>query len=71
MVDAGAVICNDSEHIGPPPDGKAFLTKINPEGGYRRARFLCCDACMRSGRWEYWKSKHWPNWPTEPREFPE
>jgi hypothetical protein len=43
-----------------------YYTVINSEGGYGRHRVLVCDECMRSGRWDYWKSQHWPNWP-EPR----
>lgn len=55
--------CNDCGKFGA---GAEFLTLINPEGGYGRARFLCCDDCMKSGRWDDWKAQHWPNWP-EPR----
>ena len=40
-----------------------FLTEINPEGGYGRPQFLCCDDCMRSGRWDHWIAEHFPNWP--------
>lgn len=40
-----------------------FATEINPEGGYGRSRVVICDDCMRSGRWDHWKSEHWPNWP--------
>jgi hypothetical protein len=47
-------------------DEQEFYTTINPEGGYGRPELLVCDACMKSGRWDYWKSQHWPNWP-EPR----
>lgn len=55
--DCGAVVV-DSE----------FYTEINPPGGYGRAQFLCCDACMRSGRWDSWKARFWKNWPNQPRE---
>lgn len=57
--------CNDCGKTG-EPDG--FLTLINPEGGYGRPRFLVCDWCMRSGRWDYWIAEHWPNWPEKREE---
>jgi hypothetical protein len=40
-----------------------FYTEVNPPGGYGRPQVLVCDGCMKSGRWDYWISKHWPNWP--------
>jgi len=39
------------------------LTEINPPGGYGRPQLLVCDDCMRSGRWDDWKRRKWPNWP--------
>jgi hypothetical protein len=45
------------------PDS-ASLTEVNPSGGYGRPQLLVCDDCMRSGRWDAWKAKHWPDWPT-------
>lgn len=45
------------------PDDDDYLTMINPEGGYGQPLTVACDDCMRSGRWAYWISKHWPTWP--------
>jgi hypothetical protein len=55
--------CDDCKRDLPDSD---HFTQINPEGGYGRPRFLACDDCMKSGRWDGWKERHWPNWP-EPR----
>lgn len=60
------LVCGD---CGKEVGGEEHFTVINPEGGYDQPQFLCCDACMRSGRWEYWKSKHWPNWPDLPVQY--
>ena len=46
-----------------------FYTEVNPPGGYDLPQALVCDDCMRSGRWDYWKSEHWPNWPEVPISF--
>lgn len=63
-----ATECHDCKA---PMEGAKMYTEINPPGGYGREHILVCDDCMRSGRWDEWKSKHWtnwPNWPNEPRE---
>jgi hypothetical protein len=57
------IACGD---CGAAVADEAFYTEINPEGGYGRPQLLVCDACMKSGRWDYWIGEHWPNWP-EPR----
>lgn len=57
--------CDDC-HEGIP--GDKYLTQINPKGGYGQPRMLVCDDCMRSGRWDDWKARKWPNWP-EPRKL--
>jgi len=54
--------CSDCKQSRPGQ----FLTQINPEGGYGRTRFLACDECMKSGRYDDWKAKHWTNWPDLP-----
>jgi hypothetical protein len=48
--------CDDCKHDLP---NSAFFTQINPEGGYGRPRFVACDDCMKSGRWDAWKEKNW------------
>lgn len=42
------------------------LTQVNPEGGYGRPRVLICDECMSSDKWDDWKARKWPNWPSVP-----
>ena len=67
-VESKVIVLSPCHSCGRYKGAGGMLTEINPEGGYGRPQFLCCDDCMMSGRWDHWKAEHWPNWP-EPRKY--